>query len=115
MLDKLQNVRLGQKARAELLERENEYILSEYFSNLKTLIKSCDEYLSCNCPFQLLHFASNKFLSGIDEESEGEKENRKYPRTNLEDIAGRLSKRRNTLLPHSHLQAPKRPRQLRVL
>jgi hypothetical protein len=66
-----------QKSRAEFIERSNETISTEYFANLKYLIKSYDDFIGCNTPFMLLHYASNKFLCSFDQESAIEKENRK--------------------------------------
>lgn len=73
----LSNVRLEQRERSEMLEKSRDSLMNEYNSNLKSLTKLSNEFLSCNSPFQLMHFASNRFLSSRDEESEVERENRK--------------------------------------
>lgn len=76
-MSELAGKQLEQRERSELLEKSREALTNEYNGNLKTLVKSSSEYLSCNSPFQLIHYASNRFLSSRDEESEVERENRK--------------------------------------
>lgn len=68
---------MDQKTRLDFLERSNDAIFYEYYNNIKALFKAYDEHLACNMPFQLLHCASNKFLSACDCESLSEKENRR--------------------------------------
>lgn len=65
-----------QRTKATLVEQMNDSLLMEYLSNVRTLERSTDQYVSCNIPFQLLHVASNKFLASVDAESNSEKENR---------------------------------------
>lgn len=61
----------------------NNKLLNEYLSNMRTLERSAEQYLSCNVPFQLLHLASNKFLASTDAESNSEKENRSLQLTDF--------------------------------
>lgn len=68
---------LDQKSRADKLERSNDDIFHEYINNIKALFKSQDDFIGFNSAFQLLHCASNKFLSAFSTKSASESENNK--------------------------------------
>jgi hypothetical protein len=78
-MKKLRERRWDPLERTQMIETENEKVFLEYCMNLRELTKSYTQGLFYNTDFQLLHIASNKWLSAEDKECEFENENRKYP------------------------------------